>query len=1071
MSNAAKLQVVVEADIGPLEKGMRDANQSVTGFGSKMGGLGGVVSGAFKGVGSAIGGVVEGFGKLGLAAAGVGAAIDGVKGIGNLFGIGALNELEQTRASFMAFTKDAGKTEELLAGVRKEAALTPFAFGEMAKATASLLPVAKSSGVGIDDLRKQAEILAASNPMEGLEGASFSLREAMTGDFTSIIERFNLSRSSINKWKEEGVPNIEIVRRAMNEMGFDSDLIAAKAETLDGRWSTFQDTLTTLQTKMGEPIFNAMKEGLVGLQGALDDNMPLLEGLADTVATTLTSAIGGAKTTFQEWWPTIQQVGAALGSLFDIFKGGDDFEGAGSLLDNFFPPELSDQIMAAVSDIGAGFRFLVSDVLPAAWEGFKQLSAIVLPIVAEVATAVLEKFTQITGWFRENMPLIQQTVQTVLGVIGKLWDEHGATIMTVIQSAWTIINTVISTSLGNLLDVIKIGMQLITGDWSGAWDTLGGMLERSWNAYGVILGAAWDALYAVIDDGSGGALTKIKTWLDDTSAAISGAWDTIKSTAQTAWDTASGIGSAIAAGWEAIKTTTDQALNTAGTGLVDLASIAWGSIKSGVDTAWTAAGGIAAAIGSAWDTIKTTVTDALNATGTGIVALASAGWDAVKSGIDTVFGAGTGDTITGVVAAGWENIKANTKLLMEDPATGVKQLLSNAWGLVKVGLDTVFGDGTGDTITGVVAAGWNAISAGAKTLMEDPTGGIKAILSGGWSAVKTGLDTIFGAGTGDTITGVIKSGWDSISSTTEALFGEGKGVRKLFSDAMGVMKAAVDPLIKILAGENGDGGLIGFITKLKSIMPEWLIPHSPTPFEIGLRGIMKAATAMDGAFGNMGQGLEGIAQVAALATSIGGVDFGRAAAAISASETGGGRSLLEQGGTGAVGPFQFDPGGELKNFARDLHVSISEAARIAMAEPMKAAAWALQGYLGTALRAGIGQGLSGADLAMFGSRYGQRPYGDNWKKAGDWYQQLYPGYADGGIAWTKQLAWVAEKEPEVITPFSAIRAGLTPGGQSGGDVYIDLRGAQVYDGSRFEDLMVRALERAGDRGRITKVTR
>ena len=266
-------------------------------IGGVKGALGGL-HGAIGSLGGAMGGLVDGFGKLGLAAAGVSSAVAGIKGVGNAVGLGALNEMEQVRSSFNAFTKDAAITEQIMAQVRTEAAKTPFAFGEMAKATASLMPVAKSSGMALMDLVKEAEILAASNPLEGLEGASFSLREAMTGDFTSIIERFNLSRSTINQLKAEGVPNLEIVRRAMQEMGFDSDLIAAKAETLEGRWSTFVDTMTTLQTKIGQPIFDALKEGLVGMQGALDANMPLLESVADAIAGGLRGAIEGAKAAF-----------------------------------------------------------------------------------------------------------------------------------------------------------------------------------------------------------------------------------------------------------------------------------------------------------------------------------------------------------------------------------------------------------------------------------------------------------------------------------------------------------------------------------------------------------------------------------------------------------------------------------------------------------------------------------------------------------------------------------------------------------------------------------------------------
>ena len=350
-----------------------------------LGGLGAAISAPTR----ALGGLVSGLGSLGLAAAGVGAAFDAVKGVGSALGLGALNEMEQTRASFNAFTKDAELTERIMADVRKEAALTPFAFGEMAKATASLMPVAKSSGAALMDLVKEAEILAASNPLEGLEGASFSLREAMTGDFTSIVERFNLSRSTINKLKAEGVPNLEIVRRAMREMGFDSDLIAAKAETLEGRWSTFLDTLTTLQTKIGQPIFDALKEGLSAVQPLLEENMATFEGLADLVAGGLKSGIETAKTA----------IGGLVDAWTDLSTGFRDGGIVGVL------QEVGPMLRVALADLGA---LIVTNVEQWATD----FAAWVDGADAGMMGGLAEMWTGFAAWMQETgFAIVEKLVQ------------------------------------------------------------------------------------------------------------------------------------------------------------------------------------------------------------------------------------------------------------------------------------------------------------------------------------------------------------------------------------------------------------------------------------------------------------------------------------------------------------------------------------------------------------------------------------------------------------------------------------------------------------------------------------
>lgn len=240
-----------------------------------------------SGVFGALGGVLDGLGKVGLAAMGVQAVASGVKGLGDALGVGLNVELENTRAQLVAFTKDGAAADKILAQIREEANRTPFAFQEMAKAAASLMPVAKQSGAALMDLVKQAEILAASNPAQGLEGAAFALREAAGGDFVSIIERFNLSRQTLNKLKDEGVPALQAVTIAMKEMGFDADLVSGLANTASGRWSTFMDTVDTLRATLSKPLFDVASAGLASLQARLDANMPALQDFAATAGKTL----------------------------------------------------------------------------------------------------------------------------------------------------------------------------------------------------------------------------------------------------------------------------------------------------------------------------------------------------------------------------------------------------------------------------------------------------------------------------------------------------------------------------------------------------------------------------------------------------------------------------------------------------------------------------------------------------------------------------------------------------------------------------------------------------------------
>lgn len=246
-------------------------------FDNVSGGLRGLI-GTFGNLGGAIvkvGALAAGSGILAL-----GAGLAGLVGTGLSFN----NTMEQASAKINAFTKDADLTAQILENVRVEAAKTPFEFDAMANAVSGLLPAAKQADVGIMDLLRDAEVLAASNPAEGLEGAAFALREAVSGDFTSVIERFNLPRSMINQLKAEGLPALEIVRTAMNNMGYDMDLVSAMAATAQGRWSTLKDTFVGIAGTITQPIFDGFSSGLGNLNDLLAENEPKLTAFANKLA-------------------------------------------------------------------------------------------------------------------------------------------------------------------------------------------------------------------------------------------------------------------------------------------------------------------------------------------------------------------------------------------------------------------------------------------------------------------------------------------------------------------------------------------------------------------------------------------------------------------------------------------------------------------------------------------------------------------------------------------------------------------------------------------------------------------
>lgn len=263
----------LRAKMGAVGQGTIETTSHMAGFGASLAGLGSKIVALGAGFGIAQAG-------MGLLSRGLGFIKD------SLFT--ANNQMDQTRATLMALTKSGSETEQILSMITKEAAKTPFVFDEMASAYTSLLPLSKQYNTSLQELVEASELLAASKPEQGLAGAAFALREAMSGDYVSLIERFDLPRQYINELKEQGVPALEIVRQAMGRMGYDAEIMTRRAETYQAQWSTFFDDLRMTIAEKGAPTFKFLNEQ--GLAAARDLTKELGSAIEDI--TTIAQGFG-----------------------------------------------------------------------------------------------------------------------------------------------------------------------------------------------------------------------------------------------------------------------------------------------------------------------------------------------------------------------------------------------------------------------------------------------------------------------------------------------------------------------------------------------------------------------------------------------------------------------------------------------------------------------------------------------------------------------------------------------------------------------------------------------------------
>jgi hypothetical protein len=205
--------------------------------------------------------------------------------------------IENATAQLTVFLGSQEAANEALAIAERRAARTPFAFEDYARSLGSIAAIQKQNGGELEDYLDLVERLAAANPAEGFEGATFALREAMSGDFLSLQDRFNIPKSVIATLRETGV-TVDTLDEALAGLGYTTDLVSGLADTFDGRMSTLMDTVGRASKVFMAPIFDAISEGLFGLQGTLDEKMPQIEARLASAGQFVADAI----TSFRQGW-------------------------------------------------------------------------------------------------------------------------------------------------------------------------------------------------------------------------------------------------------------------------------------------------------------------------------------------------------------------------------------------------------------------------------------------------------------------------------------------------------------------------------------------------------------------------------------------------------------------------------------------------------------------------------------------------------------------------------------------------------------------------------------------------
>lgn len=302
-----------------------------------------------------LGGIVGTLGSI-TAAAGIATTAllaMGAKGVWDNIIKPAMN-VESTKLQIDALSGSPEKGSEIYKMSQKFGMASTYSNEDIMGGTFAFMQNTKDTGQ-LKEMLGITERLAALNTEEGFRGASFSLKEAMSGDITSIAERFNVGKKAL---RENGFDanadwqtNLQAVDKTLNGIGIDDKFVEKIRKSAPAQLARLEKNVRTSFASMGngmvkelKPAFqkaNALFEDEKGLnkftsamsekfRGSLKD----VFGLGDGVEITWKDITKWSTETFDGLEDVLKSSGKTFTSFVEILTG-TDLKKPGDVFDSF----------------------------------------------------------------------------------------------------------------------------------------------------------------------------------------------------------------------------------------------------------------------------------------------------------------------------------------------------------------------------------------------------------------------------------------------------------------------------------------------------------------------------------------------------------------------------------------------------------------------------------------------------------------------------------------------------------------------------------------------------------------
>lgn len=453
-----------KADSVPNEKNVKfTATDEVS---STVDSIKGKLSGIGKESGNFFTGLVAGF--VGGAA---GQIVDqAMKSVGRA--VGAAKEafidynatMEQTQIAFESMLGSATEAKALMADLKTFAAKTPFEFEDIAPAAQQL------KAFGFEAEQILPTLTAIGNASSGLGKGTEGLKQ-MAFVLGQIKTTGKLMGGDVMQLSQLGVPVKEILAKNLGlaadqmaeigKLGIDADtaiqalitgmndrfpdMMKKQSESFSGMMSTIRDNMNQIAGKIGEPIFNSVKDATKRVTGLFDEmltnvNQKGLAGIFDgIIPDKLADNIHHLFDSIGQGWEALKgilsNVGDALGSILKPIWENSDFEMWLDLYDMIASGALNSGsvISAVVADIaeviGKGLDFILGfyseartafqEFYSGAFKGVVNFANKYLKVVWSWLSKALDSISEFVNAALDKLGFVGDAIRAIGSAVGK----------------------------------------------------------------------------------------------------------------------------------------------------------------------------------------------------------------------------------------------------------------------------------------------------------------------------------------------------------------------------------------------------------------------------------------------------------------------------------------------------------------------------------------------------------------------------------------------------------------------------------------------------------------------------